>query len=157
MKKLFYLVICLMIFIPLQARAASLISSIEVEGVGPLGMARKTYNLDYSTSFDYVNITATPASEDVTITGAGKVDITEGQNSIVISATDGTNSDSYTINLNVTKISGTGSAATTTGTSSSTGNPETGAFMPILAIIGAFAAAGISVVYLNKNKKFNKI
>ena len=72
------------------AAASALLENITVEGIEPLGLARNVYNLGYSTPFDYVNISATPKSEGVTIEGVGKLPAQAGANQYVITATNGT-------------------------------------------------------------------
>ena len=141
----------LLLIIPINASAESLISSIEVEGIGPLNLSKKTWNLGYSTSFDYVNITATPASDGVTIKGDGKVDIKEGNNNIVITATNGSATESYTINLNVTKKDGKGSASYDKD-GNVTSNPETGAFLNV-TLISAALLCSIAILYLTRKKQ----
>ena len=148
-----------------SVHAASLLNSLEVEGIGALDVSsRKTWNLSYSTSYDYVNINAT-GGEGVNIQGAGKVSLKEGANSIVITASNGSQSETYTINLNVTKKSGGTSAVDPKdGTTSNKydkdatdiKNPETGAFVnfTLLSIL-AITSLVTMITFLRKKSFYN--
>ena len=145
---------CLFV-LPTNAKAASLFSSIEVEGIGEISLAKTSHTLGFETSLDYVNITATPASEGVTIEGAGKINITEGMNQIVVTATNGSATESQTINLNVSKISGGASVSGNAYGKGEVENPETGAFFNYTLIVLCIAGAiGILKLANNKNKFF---
>ena len=145
---------CLFV-LPSHVYAASLFGSIEVEGIGPVSLAKTTHNLGLQTSFDYTNITATPASEGITIEGAGKVQIKEGQNQIVLTASDGKTTETHTINLNVSKISGQVQSGNAYEKGGAVENPETGAFFNYTLIVLCIAGAiGILKLANNKNKFF---
>ena len=166
MKKVRSLVIALVlglfVILPFKANAASLISSLEIEGIGSIGMSKNYYEFQYETSFDYVKITATPKDSSVTITGAGKVDITEGANTIVVSATDGTNTEKITFVLNVTKITGTASSGSSSSVSydkdgNEIKNPNTGAFMNVSIVAISLVGASIVINSMRKKNKFYKL
>ena len=148
-KKVFLsivLVIMMAIIIPVKVSAASLLSDLKVEGIGSLNLAKKSWNLTLTTTLDYANIMATPANESVTVEGIGKVKVNEGANTIVVKATDGTNTEEFTININVIK----GSYSATDG--QSVKNPKTGEnFIKETFIIDVIAV--LSIVLIIKNKK----
>ena len=150
------ILIGLFIIIPFKVNAETLLSSLEVEGIGSLGLNRKVFNLNYSTPYDYVNITATPLNDSVTVTGAGKVNINEGANSIVITASNGSATDTYTINLNVSKrAAGTGNGGNTTTADDDVKNPNTGSFINIAVIGGLVVSfALVSFITIKKRKLY---
>ena len=146
-----------LLIIPTKASAASaLLENNTAEGVPTLGLGSNTYTINYSTSFDYVNISATPKAEGVTVEGVGKLPIQAGANQYIVKATSGTTTETYTINLNTTIISGKASSATTTvdpKTGEPITNPETGAFLNYSLV--AISLLG-SLVVINKLKNKNK-
>ncbi len=158
LKRVLVLFVLGVLFVlPSKVNAASLITGINIEGIGDLGLSRRTYDLGYSTSFDYVNITAT-AVEGVNVEGAGKVSIKEGLNTIVISASDGKTSDSYTINLNVTKISGNANSAVSYDKDGNKlENPNTGAFANVALIGLAILGGALVIIKIQKSKKLYKL
>ena len=159
MKRTRFLTIALLVlfvFIPLRVHAASLISKLEVEGIGDLSLARNSWNLQLTTSLTYANIIATPANETVTIEGAGKVEVNEGQNQIVVKATSGETTETYTINLNVIKSTGNVATGTDVKVVDANGtdvkNPNTGSFVS-LTIIMILIGSLILIAVNNRNKK----
>ena len=143
----------ILLILPIKVSASTLLSSIEVEGIGTLNLSKNSWNLGYSTPYDYVNITATPASEDVTVEGAGKVSVQQGANNIVIKATNGTATESYTINLNVSKKE-VSSSTSYDKDGNVTTNPETGAFLNV-TLVSVLSILSIAIIYLtNKKQKF---
>ena len=158
-------VVSFLFSITTTVKAAGLLTGLEVEGIGSLSVSTKnSWNLGFSTSYDYVTITAT-AAEGVTVTGDGQVPIKEGANSIVVTATNGTQTDTYTINLNVTKKAG-GSGAVVDpkdGTVSydkdatDIKNPETGAFMNCSLIAFAIGSSLFTLIKLRKKTRFYNI
>ena len=141
-------------------------SNLEIEGIGALGiMSKNTFNLGFSTSFDYVTITATPAGEGITVTGVGQVPIQEGANQLVVTATNVSQSETFTINLNVTKeAGGTGAVVdpkdgTVSYDKDATDikNPETGAFMNCSLMLLAIGGSLIAIVGISRKKKFFNI
>ena len=149
MKSLLLVLFMGFIFALPSASAESLISGINIEGIGDMKSIHSTYNLELETSFDYTNITVTAKDPATKIEGAGKVSIKEGANPIVITATNGTQKETITINLKVKKISGKAANYEKGATT----NPETGAFMNYSLIA---LAVGSSLVIINKNKKKTK-
>lgn len=153
MKKAFkgflLLVIAALLVLPFSVKAESLLTGLEIEGIGSLGLSRKVYNLSYSTPFDYVNIKAT-APEGVTVEGAGKVSVQPGANTIVVKASNGTATDTYTINLNVSKK---GTAANSDN-NDDIKNPNTGAFIGIAGIVTIALIVTGSVVIARKSKLY---
>ena len=145
--------------------AAGLLTGLEVEGIGALNVSSKrSWNLGFSTSLDYVTVTAT-AAEGVTVEGDGKVSIKEGANAIVITAKSGSTTETYTINLNVTKKAGGNGAVVdpkdgTVSYDKDAGdikNPETGAFMNCSLIALAIGASLITIVSVSRKNKFFNI
>ena len=143
--------------LPSKVFAASLISNIEIEGIGSIGLGRATHDLGLQTSFDYTNITVTPANEGITIEGAGKVPIQEGLNKIVITASDGKATETHTINLNVSKISGTIQSGNSYEKGGEIKNPETGAFLNYTLIIVSLLSAAFVIKTTTKKAKFHRI
>ena len=144
MKKILYVVLAIVFMLPVFVKADSLVDKINVEGIGDLDLTKKTWNLNLSSTLDYTVITV-EAGDGITVEGGGKLDIVEGNNSFVITATDGKITEEYTININVTRPS-----------ENNTENPETGAFMPTSIIILAGLSL-VGVILLNNKKKFYNI
>ncbi len=139
MKKLFFLLVLLMV--PFLVNASSLVTGITVDGIGDLKMDRNTWNLSLTTTLDYVDIDVTYL-DGVTIEGAGKVDVQEGDNEIIIKASNGTTTEEYKVNIKIARP-----------TYDSDGNPETGAFIPSVLIVGGVLAVGI-LFLVSKNKLY---
>lgn len=137
MKKAIFLVVVLLVF-PVLVSAASLVSGISVDGIGDLSLNRNTWNLSLTTTLDYVDIDVT-SLDGVTVEGAGKVDVQEGDNEIIIKASNGTTTEEYKINIKIARP-----------TYDSDGNPETGAFVPSVLIVGGLVGLGILLVVRNK-------
>ena len=146
-------VLVLLLILPLKVNAASLLSKLEVEGIGALNLARGTYNLTLTTTLDYANIMATPAKEGVTITGTGKINVNAGANQLVVTATDGTETQTYTINLNVIKGGSSGASAKSDGQATPIANPKTGSLITKETIVTVALAILVSgLLILNKRK-----
>ena len=148
-----------------SVHAAGLLTGLEIEGIGALDVSSKrSWTLGLTTPYDYANITAT-AAEGVTVEGAGKVSIKEGANTITITASSGGQSETYTINLNVTKKSGGAGAVVDPkdGTVSydkdatDIKNPETGAFMNYTLLIGTCIISIAVITKFAKKKIFYNI
>lgn len=143
MKKVVMFVVCLLA-LPILVNAASLTNKITVDGIGDLNLNKKSFNLNLTTTLDYAEIEVEAADPSYTVTGDGKVDIQEGANKLVVTVSDGTNTEEYTINLTMRRPS-----------DETDGNPETGAFLPITIVVGALAIAGC--LYFAKKSKMHKI
>ncbi len=155
-KMAFYLLYALLLIIPLKASANNLLSRLEVEGIGELSIASKNvWNLQLTTSLGSANIIATPASEGITITGAGNVNVTPGNNQIVVTATNGTETETYTINLNVIQSSGGGAVNPKDGTPIA--NPDTGKLFTTEAIITILLTITILVLLTFNKRKIYKV
>ena len=139
MKKLIFLLVLLIV--PFLVNASSLVTGITVDGIGDLKMDRNTWNLSLTTTLDYVDIDVTYL-DGVTIEGAGKVDVQEGDNEIIIKASNGTTTEEYKVNIKIARP-----------TYDSDGNPETGAFIPSVLIVGGVLAVGI-LFLVSKNKLY---
>ena len=150
-----------LLIIPTKARAASaLLENITVEGVPTLMLGSNTYTIKYSTSFNYVNISATPKSTGLTVEGVGQLPIQAGANQYVVTATDGTTTETYTINLDTTIISGKASSTTTTvdpKTGEPITNPETGAFLNYSLVAISLLGALVVINKLKNKNKFYRI
>lgn len=154
MLKKFLIALIMIFVIPLNVNAASLLSDIQVEGIGSINLSKKSFNLSLATPYDYANIYATPVDSSVTVEGAGQVAIQEGVNTITVTASNGSQSETYTINLNVSrntsevKYDKNGDIIT---------NPETGSFVNyvLFGIIGIVSL--ILIVNLLRKKKFYNI
>ena len=156
MKKLLFSILALLAFVPfVGVKAQSLLTSLEVEGIGELSLSRNTWNLKLSTSYNYATINA-KAADGVKVEGAGKVDIKEGDNTIIVKATSGSETQTYTINLNVTKKDSTSTSASTASSKETSkndvANPKTGSMMDVMKY-GSLIIGAIGVIYLFKNKK----
>ena len=145
MKKMCYVLIAAIFVLPFTVSASNLLSNLEVEGIPTLSMTKSTYNLTLTTTLNYANIIATPAKEGVTVTGAGKIEVQEGTNALIVTATDGTTTETYTINLNIKH--GDPNAEATDG------NPNTGSFLPVSLLLLSLVAIAIAI--LNKRRIFN--
>lgn len=137
MKKIFFVLVMLFVM-PVMVNAATLIKGVNFDGIGELPLNRNTWNLSLTTTLDYVDIDVIPTSDGVTVTGAGKVDVEEGNNKIVFTATDGTTTEEYTVNVKISRPS-----------KDSSGNPETGAFLSFSTLI----LAGILAIVIYNMKK----
>ncbi len=144
MKRLLYVITAIILMIPILVKADGLITKIEVEGIGNLTLDRTSWDLNLTSTLDYVNINV-EAVEGIEVTGAGQVNITEGSNTIKITATDGKDAEEYTLNINVTRP-----------VENNTGNPETGAFLPSSILVIASVSL-IGILLLSKKNKFYHI
>lgn len=141
MKKLLYVITIMLLIIPVLVRADGLITKIEVEGIGELSLDRTSWDLNLTSTLDYVNINVEQI-EGIEVEGAGQVAISEGVNTLKITATDGKDAEEYTINLNVTRP-----------VENDTGNPETGAFLPSSILVIASISL-IGILLISKRNKF---
>ena len=150
-----------LILLPLRVMAATLVSSIAIEGVGPLNLSRNSWNISITTSLNYANIIVTPANENVSLEGGGKVEIEPGENTIVITATDGTNTEKYTIVLNVTKtdgpVEGGGPVAPGCESTGETTNPDTGGFINYETLIVMVLAFVFTSILIRIKKVVHKL
>ena len=135
--------------------ASNLLSSLEVEGIGNLDISStRTWNLTLSTSFDYANITATPADSTVNVSGGGKVSVNEGANQFIITASNGSQSETYTINLNVVKMAAGGDIKNITDSEGNlVTNPDSGSFASMSLIAGGIIVAIVLMRFASKTKK----
>lgn len=132
--------------VPFLVNAQGLITSLNVDGIGNLDASKKSFALKLTTTLDYATITATPANENVTIEGVGKVPIVEGKNVLVVKATDGTTTEEYTINLSMNRPSG----------DATDGNPNTGEFVSFgLLLLGLGVA--ITAYLISRKKRIYQI
>lgn len=152
MKKILLAIIVFLV-VPISVHAANLTTGINIDGFGDLGLTRNTYNLTLHTTLDYSTIivsTADGASATVTdgngnvVTG-DKVPIQEGSNQISIVVSDGTNSENWTINLNVDREMEVDSD-----------NPSTGTFISYISL-GILVILGLGMYSYSKNKIMKKI
>lgn len=146
MKKLLFAIILSFLFVPLFVNAATLIDNLEVEASAKtytFSMAQNSWKYTLYTNKDTANIKVTPKS-GVTVTGAGEVSVNPGSNTIKITATDGTTTEEYTLNLIVNKIS-----------DNEIENPNTGLAYPIA--FGALLIVGVVLFVVSKKKKIYNI
>ena len=139
MKRLLYVITAIILMIPILVKADGLITKIEVEGIGNLTLDRTSWDLNLTSTLDYVNINV-EAIDGIEVTGAGQV-----SNTIKITATDGKDAEEYTLNINVTRP-----------VENNTGNPETGAFLPS-SILAIASVSLIGILILSKKNKFYHI
>ena len=145
MKKIMVMVIALM-FIPLVVSAkVNLASSISIDGIGEAPLNGNSWSVKLTTTLDYTDITVNPINDNVTVDGAGRVNIEEGNNDITITLKEGETVETYVIHMNMVR------PKTDTG-----GNPETGAFVPVMIItVGILALVGI--IFIGDKGKLKKI
>lgn len=143
MKKVVLFVICLLA-LPVLVNAASLTKRITLDGIGDLNLSKNSFSYTLTTTLNYADITVEAADPSYTVTGDGKVDIQEGANKLVVTVSDGTNTENYTINLTMKRP-----------TDETNGNPETGAFLSVSVVVAGLAIAGC--LYFGKKSKLHKI
>lgn len=145
MKKIMVMVIALM-FIPLVVSAkVNLASSISIDGIGEAPLNGNSWSVKLTTTLDYTDITVTPINDNVTVDGAGRVNIEEGNNDITITLKEGETVETYVIHMNMVRPK-----------TDTDGNPETGAFVPVMIItVGILALVGI--IFIGDKGKLKKI
>ena len=149
------IILSVILAIPFSVNASALLSDLQVEGIGSVNISKKSYNLSLTTPYDTANIIATPADSSVTVEGAGQVPIQEGANTITVTATNGTQSETYTINLNVSRS--TQGEVKYDKNGNVINNPETGSFInyALFGLIGAISL--LLIINLLRKKKFYNI
>lgn len=155
MKKVLFTLVLLCV-LPICVHAATLTTGIDVDGIGPLGLTRNTYNLTLYTKLDYSTIIVSAVEgSTVTITdGNGnvvedeKIPIVEGKNAIKIVVSNGTTSETW--NINITRDS------ETEYQTDQDGNPTTGSFIPIVSI-GGLSGIGVVMYIYSKNKLLKRV
>ena len=157
MKKLFMGFMCAMVMVPVGARAieSSPLESLKIEGINADLNVNKQVNKARWCGGNSVNIIAKANNSGYSVTGAGRVNVNNGDNEIKVVVTDPADNSSYTytINLSVNPDSCGKSGVASGGIT----NPKTGAIIPFAAIGG-----GSGLVYLinkktKKTKKINRI
>ena len=145
MKKIMVMVIALM-FIPLVVSAkVNLASSISIDGIGEAPLNGNSWSVKLTTTLDYTDITVNPINDNVTVDGAGRVNIEEGNNDITITLKEGETVETYVIHMNMVRPK-----------TDTDGNPETGAFVPVMIItVGILALVGI--IFIGDKGKLKKI
>ena len=155
------LLMALFVILPIKVSAASLLSSLEIQGMnGGLNLSKNTWNINFETSFDYVNITATPVDSSVVVEGDGKVSIQEGANQIIVTATSNGKTETFTINLNVVKKTSSSKGKSVSydkDAADDIKNPETGAFLNVTLIAIAIISSLFVIKAVFKNQKFYRI
>ena len=144
MKKLLFCMVALLLMPILVSAKVSLASSISIDGIGEAPLNGNSWSVKLTTTLDYTDIKVTPVRDSVTVEGAGKVNIEEGNNDITITLKDGDVTEEYVIHMVMNRPK-----------TDTDGNPETGAYIPIMiVIVGLFALAGITFIgYKGKLKK----
>ena len=145
MKKVLICLIALL-FVPVVVSAkVTLAEKITIDGIGDAPLSGNSWSVKLTTTLDYTDITVTPINENVKVEGAGKVDIKEGDNEITLTLSEGETKETYVIHMNMVRPK-----------TDTNGNPETGAFIPILVVIvGILALVGIS--FIGNKEKYTKI
>lgn len=141
MKK--WLLFIVLFMFPILVNASSLVTGITVDGIGDLNLNKNSWNLFLTTTLDYVDIDVVSV-DGVTVEGAGKVDVQEGENELVVKASNGTTTEEFKIKINIMRPGEDGSD-----------NPPTGAFMPKMLITSG--VLGLGVLVFVKNKKLYKV
>ena len=75
MLKKFFIALIMVFIVPINVNVASLLSDLQVEGIGSVNVSKKSFNLSLATPYDYANIYDTPIDSSVTVEGAGQVAI----------------------------------------------------------------------------------
>jgi len=146
MKKVLFMFLLSLLLMPVYVKAATLIDNLEVErsrDTYTFSMERNSWSYTLFTDKETANIKVTP-KEGVTVTGAGEVPVQEGSNRVEITATDGTKTENYVINLSVVKSTGVDADGNQI-------NPQTGFEIPYL-MIGEFLLMGGFIALISKRK-----
>ncbi len=134
-----------------------------------LSSGKKSFTFGFSNSTNFANIIAEASDPSYQITGAGKVEVSNGLNVLNVIVTDPSDntSETYTINLNFSLKSSSSNNITNPKTStdntnsSTTGvvaqNPETGAFVNVTIMVIITVLAYLVINKVAKNKKFYHI
>jgi hypothetical protein len=144
MKKL--LLFAALLFMPILVSAkVSLASSINIDGIGNAPLNGDSWSVKLTTTLDYTDITVTPVRDTVKVEGAGRVAIEEGSNDITITLTEGDTVETYVIHMTMNRPK-----------TDTNGNPETGAFVPVMiVVVGVLALVGI--IFIGDKGKLKKI
>ena len=144
MKKI--LLFAALLFMPILVSAkVSLASGISIDGIGNAPLNGNSWSVKLTTTLDYTDITVTPVRDTVKVEGAGRVAIEEGNNDITITLTEGDTVETYVIHMTMSRPK-----------TDTNGNPETGAFVPVMiVIVGVLALVGI--IFIGDKGKLKKI
>ena len=145
MKKV--LLFVALLFMPILVSAkVSLASSINIDGIGNAPLNGDSWSVKLTTTLDYTDITVTPVRDTVKVEGAGRVAIEEGNNNdITITLTEGDTVETYVIHMTMSRPK-----------TDTNGNPETGAFVPVMiVVVGVLALVGI--IFIGDKGKLKKI
>ena len=144
MKKV--LLFAALLFMPILVSAkVSLASSINIDGIGNAPLNGDSWSVKLTTTLDYTDITVTPVRDTVKVEGAGRVAIEEGNNDITITLTEGDTVETYVIHMTMNRPK-----------TDTNGNPETGAFVPVMiVVVGVLALVGI--IFIGDKGKLKKI
>ena len=144
MKKV--LLFVALLFMPILVSAkVSLASGISIDGIGNAPLNGNSWSVKLTTTLDYTDITVTPVRDTVKVEGAGRVAIEEGSNDITITLTEGDTVETYVIHMTMSRPK-----------TDTNGNPETGAFVPVMiVIVGVLALVGI--IFIGDKGKLKKI
>jgi hypothetical protein len=144
MKKL--LLFAALLFMPILVSAkVSLASGISIDGIGNAPLNGNSWSVKLTTTLDYTDITVTPVRDTVKVEGAGRVAIEEGSNDITITLTEGDTVETYVIHMTMSRPK-----------TDTNGNPETGAFVPVMiVVVGVLALVGI--IFIGDKGKLKKI
>ena len=144
MKKV--LLFAALLFMPILVSAkVSLASGISIDGIGNAPLNGNSWSVKLTTTLDYTDITVTPVRDTVKVEGAGRVAIEEGSNDIAITLTEGDTVETYVIHMTMSRPK-----------TDTNGNPETGAFVPVMiVIVGVLALVGI--IFIGDKGKLKKI
>ena len=144
MKKV--LLFVALLFMPILVSAkVSLASGISIDGIGNAPLNGNSWSVKLTTTLDYTDITVTPVRDTVKVEGAGRVAIEEGSNDITITLTEGDTVETDVIHMTMSRPK-----------TDTNGNPETGAFVPVMIItVGILALVGI--IFIGDKGKLKKI
>ncbi len=144
MKKV--LLFVALLFMPILVSAkVSLASGISIDGIGNAPLNGNSWSVKLTTTLDYTDITVTPVRDTVKVEGAGRVAIEEGSNDITITLTEGDTVETYVIHMTMNRPK-----------TDTNGNPETGAFVPVMiVVVGVLALVGI--IFIGDKGKLKKI
>jgi phosphotransferase system glucose/maltose/N-acetylglucosamine-specific IIC component len=148
MKKIGLIVmgLFLMLIVPFGVHASGTptLSSLSVEGIGSLNVARSSFNVKLTSTLGYATITATPSDSSYVVTGAGQVKCNQGMNTINVVVKNPTDNSSKTYTINLNYVAGTSSSKT------SIQNPNTSVSDNISLMVGIAIMGIVSLIFINR-------
>lgn len=146
-KNYLFLGLILILFMPIIVSAKPTLSQLNVAGIGDLNVNRQTYYLSLTSTYDYVIIKAVPSDSSYTVTGDGKVNLTTGNNKVIVSVANNSGEKTdYILNINFNQ-----------NNTNSSDNPNTGAFLNISVISVLTILVVLVIIKIRSKNKFYKV